>query len=130
MWLGKDVEVKLLVENVVYESDVFCKMYCELVWGDGGFEVLYVVMYSWAERAASVFAADVVGFGGCVLLCIVDVVLVMKDLSLLRFYVDVFVFEFECVFGDGLTRREFSDWGRAIFGSLCLCVGFKVGDDV
>ena len=62
---SEDAAAKLSVENAVYESDVFRKMHCELAWGDGGFEVLHVVMYPWAERAAPVFppppAADVVG---------------------------------------------------------------------
>ena len=126
---GKDAEAKLSVENAVYESDVFRKMHCELAWGDGGFEVLHVVMYPWAERAAPVFAADVVGFGGRVSLCIADVAPVTKDLSLPRSYVDALAPELERALGDGLTRRELPDWGRAILGPLCLCVGPKVGDD-
>ena len=126
---GKDAAAKLSVENAVYESDVFRKMHCELAWGDGGFEVLHVVMYPWAERAAPVFAADVVGFGGRVSLCIADVAPVTKDLSLPRSYVDALAPELERALGDGLTRRELPDWGRAILGPLCLCVGPKVGDD-
>ena len=126
---GKDAEAKLSVENAVYESDVFRKMHCELAWGDGGFEVLHVVMYPWAERAAPVFAADVVGFGGRVSLCIADVAPVTRDLSLPKSYVDALAPELERALGDGSTRRELPDWGRAILGPLCLCVGPKVGDD-
>lgn len=126
---SEDAAAKLSVENAVYESDVFRKMHCELAWGDGGFEVLHVVMYPWAERAAPVFAADVVGFGGRVSLCIADVAPVTRDLSLPKSYVDALAPELERALGDGSTRRELPDWGRAILGPLCLCVGPKVGDD-
>ena len=121
-------EANLRVENAVYENETFRKMHCELAWGDGGFEVLHVVMYPWAERAAPVFAADVVGFGGRVSLCIADVAPVTADLSLPKMYEDALTPELERALERGLVRRELPDWGRAILGPLCLCAGPKVDD--
>jgi phycocyanobilin:ferredoxin oxidoreductase len=121
-------EAKLYVENAVFESETFRKMHCELAWGDGGFQVLHVVVYPWAERAAPVFAADVVGFGGRISLCIADVAPVTEDLSLPPMYVDALKpLLDETLRGDGLSVRELPDWGRAILGPLCLCVGPRVG---
>lgn len=121
-------EAKLCVENAVFESETFRKMHCELAWGDGGFEVLHVVVYPWAERAAPVFAADVVGFGGRISLCIADVAPVTEDLSLPPTYVDALQpLLDETLRGDALSVRELPDWGRAILGPLCLCVGPRVG---
>ena len=118
-----DAPSKLCVENAVYESDVFRKMHVELAWGDGGFEVLHVVMYPWAERAAPVYAADAVGFGGRLSLCVVDCAPVTSDLSLPETYEDVGGRMLEETLKLGVARRELPEWGRAILGPLCLCVG-------
>lgn len=121
-------DARLCVENAVYESDVFRKMHCELAWGDGGFEVLHVVMYPWASRAAPVFAADVVGFGGRLSLCIADCAPVTADLSLPSSYVERCGPMLEEALRGGVERRELPEWGRAILGPLCLCVGPKMDD--
>ena len=121
-------EANLRVENAVYENETFRKMHCELAWGDGGFEVLHVVMYPWAERSAPVFAADVVGFGGRLSLCIADCAPVTADLSLPSSYIERCGPMLEEALRGGLERRELPEWGRAILGPLCLCVGPKMDD--
>ena len=123
-----DADARLCVENVVYEDDVFRKMHCELAWGDGGFEVLHAVMYPWAERAAPLFAADMVSFAGRVSLCIADVAPVTEDLSLSSSYARALAPTFDAA-RRGLRLRELPDWGREILGPLCVCVGPKVGPE-
>lgn len=121
----------MAIDNVVYEDEVFRKMHCELAWGDGGFEVLHVVMYPWCERATPVFAADVVSFAGRVTLCIADVAPVREDLTIPREFMDAIAPARERACGgiDGLAPRALPDWGREILGPLCVCVGPKVGDE-